>query len=233
MAISWTIASELFRRHHREGLTVRIRRPHQYVCVSLERDGDVLALLSSSLAMPGAGRAPTWDDRGYLDAALTEPGLPAVIDDIEGGLGLGPWQPPHGVTTPPVLIIRVIAALAQRFAFGTRRFRAECGYLDCDGDTDAIQPWVATVGASVHQRAVRAIEEGQPAEALRLAGSIWGLLLIGGAGPSDISLVLDAATGIATPVDSPGASVSLVELYDRCGRRLGPVADRVAELLCA
>jgi len=125
--VVWTIVAELFWRHHvAQDLRLQILRPGggQYFCVSPLRgiggaERALFNLNGTSLSIrPEPRSPPEWFADGYQAAAVSEPGLYRVVDDIESMMGLPTYRPPHPRTTRPVLCVRLIAELARDLAFG-------------------------------------------------------------------------------------------------------------------
>ena len=241
-AIAWRIAQELCRRPRPPlQLSVNLQRLNngQNPCVSIMRREDWTSLVEMNLAGTdivvhpvGPPRARMEDldwrppEHSYLAQAL-DLGIEHVVDGIEALLGLPPWRGKRPATTPPMLAIRLIAAVMQRLIFHHEAIWAEPGYHFDDDRTARIEDWVADL-ADIGGAALERARAGDSAGAARKACRMWRLSRGGQGGRA---VLLDLGTAEARTLGNQPERLSLARWYQTNGHRVAPLADWVVAQL--
>lgn len=148
-AVTWKITGELLRRHH-SSTHLKILETHpgggQYDCVSFcNKLGATLFDLNIATGhfhlfkQYGPRRTDLrklgWPDRGsYLQHFFAHYDPKVIVDEIEDLVGLPSYRKRLlPVTTPLVLVFRLMATMLQRHIFSRERLHISCGWYDGSG----------------------------------------------------------------------------------------------------
>jgi hypothetical protein len=249
-AIAWRIVAELMRRHGRQfdigvyqyfpglspwGVLTLHATPlrHEGPALHLNIGGGSAGVIGKIVPF-GAVRArrSDWPGGNWAAATLASEDPVGVVDEIEAMSGF-PVAKGVGVSTPPVLTARVLAALLQRHMCERDPLRAMPAVLDNQG-------YVGTTGWTndVPEIAAR-IRSAPEAERLAIVAGCWlvhSCSIEGHAShpnyEAGAALALDFTSGRAYQVgrDRPRV-VDLCAEYARNNRELLPVIHRCEMLL--
>ncbi len=245
VACAWRTCAELMRRHHTRQLRVLLCHPcgGQVRQLYLQVDEPELArerqfcrpllglsysdcqarLFSTFTGRSSKGDYPTYP---YV-ARLTEAKDPkGIIDEIERFVGLpdasSSQLPP---TTPPVLMIRMIAAAADRYMLAREVFEAECAWEDTAG---------YSTGISERLRDYRSVADSIPwhsesaGEQARATAKYWFVGFFDDGWTHQARALLDLRGKVYRSAN-PGDTWDVWEEFVGNGHKLRPLVNRLVD----
>lgn len=239
LAVTWRIVAEVFRRYGMKyGLRVVELHPGggQYDCISVRasKNGDPFGRSVCDFHVPAqhvhffepvdgpklSGNGLRWPEPGdYVLAFLEAEDPKRIVDQISEMMGLYS-KPKDGMlppTLPPVLAVRAIAGLLERYSLSRLRLDTRCGWHDSSGCEGCyVQPWVERV-PSVWKH-IQACEDP-----VRRSARLWEVRRV----DRSSGVIMDFAT--CTAYGPLGETKNMWELYTNHNRKIGPVIDWLEE----
>lgn len=246
-AVTWRILTELVRRHQNEcGLRVYETHPGggQYDCLTLvwydasrrRRHLCDFNVASQHIHVwepyerPRLRLGDLWwpDQNDYVLPFLSACDPKEVVDAVEALLGLPEGRRPQP-TTPPILVLRIIASLMERNAFARRALEARCCWHDSSGMGGSfLHDWVAWF-PSVQEKVEAHMRAGDYDGACRAAGRLWRVSREG----LNSGVILDLATGRARVTDGKAEQMDLWGVFHGQSRSIRDITDHVAAFIDA
>ncbi|MCB9597538.1 MAG: hypothetical protein H6719_32770 [Sandaracinaceae bacterium] len=247
-AVAWRIVAELLRRHHhRESFRLVHLHPGLsptgmlQLCSRVGEDdaASVAFLLGSEPRVvihrpfvPAAASALDWGHEDHVSRWLESADPKFVVDDIQAALGFPVAKTPSA--TPRVLTYRVLAALLERKALAREQVRASSGWYDTSALGAQIAEWARALPWLAGETA--RLDANDWVSQAVVAGEVWAVhgwtehpVPLAEALPNG-SVILDAKRGHAC-LPNRGSDTELMPLYQKAGRRLGPVVRHVETMM--
>ncbi|MFM7201670.1 MAG: hypothetical protein ACKO6N_12850 [Myxococcota bacterium] len=237
LAASWRVLGELFRRHHVR-CDLRVLELHPcggtYDCLGLyaRRGDDPFGLNIIQLNVPSQHIhffTPLTEQRNhplrfesgadYVQALFCYPDPKDLIDAIEARAGLPPCPVALPASSRPVLTIRALGRLLERYLFDRRTINVRCAWYDDAGYGSSIAEWARAIPALAG-----AVALPDWRTEMHMASRFWRVTQE----DSDRHLILDFGAAV---IYADKRVESMYELYLKEGRRLEPVVDRLWSLM--